>query len=133
MEYNGLLQKFPINRPLTEGERRLQLKQKVRIDTEPLYQLSVIRMNSTYLEMTDKYYGWKGSLVTIALPIFVALAGFFAALLYSSIFGGGDVRPAPIWFDVAIAAIPLPLLALLIWLFFKDAYTYTHYPMRMNR
>lgn len=133
MEYNGLLQKFPINRSLTEGERRLQLKQKLRIDTEPLYQLSVIRMNSTYLEMTDKYYGWKGSLVTIALPIFVALAGFFAALLYSSIFGGGDVRPAPIWFDVAIAAIPLPLLALLIWLFFKDAYTYTHYPIRMNR
>lgn len=133
MEYNGLLQKFPINRPLTDEERRLQLKQKIRIDADPLYQLSVIRMNSTYLEMTDKYYEWKGSLVTIAVPIAIGVTGFFVALLFSSIVGNSNVGPAPIWFDLALVVMPLPLIALLVWIFFKDAFTYTHYPIRMNR
>lgn len=105
----------------------------MRVDIEPRYQLSVIRMNSTFLEMTDKYYGWKGSLVTITVPIFLGLTGFFSAFLYISIVGSPDAGPAPVWFDIAIAVMPLPLLALLIWVFFKDAYAYTHYPIRMNR
>lgn len=135
MEYNGLIQKFPINRPLTEGERRLQLKQKVRIDAEPLYQLSVIRMNSTYLEMTDKYYGWKGSLVTVASPIASFVAVVFGYMLFHLYFGDWSHQetPTPAWVGIGLVAMSLPLIALTVWIFFKDAYTYTHYPIRMNR
>lgn len=133
MEYNGLLQKFPVGRPLTEAERRLQLKQGVRIECDPLYQLSVIRMNSTFLEMVDKYYAWKGLLVTLTVPIAIGIVGFFAALLLVVNNGGGVNSAPPVWFNIVIALMPLPLLAFLAWLFFKEAFTSTHYPMRFNR
>ena len=133
MEYNGLLQKFRVDRPLTDEERRLQLHQEVSIDAEPLYQLSVIRLNSTYLEMVDKYYAWKGVLVTISLPIALAVVLFFAAMLFAGGARGESGVPPPTWFYIAMAVMPLPLLALLIWLFLKEAFTYTHYPIRMNR
>ena len=131
MEYNGLLQKFPVNRPLTEDERRLKLEQKKSTGLEPLYQLSVIRMNSTFLEMVDKYYAWKGTLVTITVPIMVGVTAFFMFMLLIPP-SAGRAAP-PFWFYAAMATMPLPLLAFLIWLFFREAFAYTHYPIRMDR
>jgi hypothetical protein len=135
VEYNGLIQKFPVDRPLTDDDKRLQLKQKMRLDIEPRYQLSVIRMNSTFLEMTDKYYGWKGSLVTVAGPIAIWISIVFGYMLFHLYFGdwSHQSKPTPAWVGLVLISAFLPLLALLVWSFFKDAFTYTHYPIRMNR
>lgn len=130
MEYNGLIQRYPVDRPLTGEERSLQLHQPAATGIDPLDRLSVIRMNSTFLETVDKYYAWRGALVTVTVPTAMAVAGFFVALF---LFGrAGDDTP-PVWFLVTIALIPLPLLALLVWLFFKDAFLRTHFPTRFNR
>ncbi len=135
MEYNGLLQKFPIDRPLTGDERRFQLKQGASTGVDPLYQLSVIRMNSTFVEMVDKYYAWKGALVSIAVPIGVALAAVFGYLLFNLYAGAWSdpVTPTPLWVGVALVAMLAPMLVFLAWLFSKEAFTHTHYPMRFNR
>lgn len=60
MDFVGLIGKYRANRLLTEQERVHQLKQAQRCDVEPHYQMSVIQLNSTYLELVDKWYGGKG-------------------------------------------------------------------------
>ena len=67
MDYFGLIQKFKINRELTDEERTNQLKRKQRLEVVPTYGLAVTRMNSTFLESVDKFYGDKGFLSVIAL------------------------------------------------------------------
>ena len=80
MEFTGIFVKYPVNRPLTEQERAQQLKQGQRLNVEPLYQLSVIKMNFTYLESVDKWFGWKGFLTLVAL----------AFMLFSSAWSAGQ-------------------------------------------
>ena len=135
MEYNGLLQKFPVDRPLTEDERRLQLKQEASIGVEPSYRLSVIRLNGTFLEMVDKYYAWKGALVSVAVPIGVGLvivSGYFLFNLYAGAWSDPAV-PTPLWVGASLVAMLAPMLVFLTWLVSKEAFAYTHYPMRFNR
>lgn len=140
MEYTGLLQKYPVNRVLTEEERRLQLKQKQRLDVEPAYQLSVIRMNSTFMEVVDKYYGWKGMLTTACLAFMTLICG---GLLFVSIESVAEVlagrlppntSAAQQWANVA-GFIVVGMLFFLAgrWLLRKESFTYTHYPIRLNR
>ncbi|MDI1258275.1 hypothetical protein [Aquabacterium sp.] len=56
MEYSGLTTKYPIKRPLTELDRERQLHQGKPLQAEPAYQLSVIRADDEFLELTDKFY-----------------------------------------------------------------------------
>lgn len=135
MEYTGLIQKFPIDRPLTENERRLQLKQKERIETEPLYQLSVIRMNSTFLEMTDKFYSWKGLLTTFFLPAVIALTAFYTFILFKLYLGDWSRQetPTPWWMGAILIVTLVPFDFFFIWAFLKESFAFTHYPIRMNR
>ena len=60
MEYSGLIEKYKVDRSLSDEERALRLLQDVRLAVEPHYQLSVIRMNSTFLESVDKWFAWRG-------------------------------------------------------------------------
>ncbi len=76
MDYVGLLQKFKVDRPLTEAEFKYRLKHDEKTGIEPFYFWSTIRLNSTFLEVADKFYGDKGflTLVTlIAVPLVTAL------------------------------------------------------------
>ena len=75
MDLAGLVRKFAVNRPLSESELELRLLQKSRLNLSPHYQMSVIRMNSTYLETVDKWYLQKGMLTLIAIFGLVALVG----------------------------------------------------------
>ncbi|MFS2005508.1 hypothetical protein ACEN9F_17930 [Duganella sp. CT11-25] len=62
MDFLGLVVRYPANRPLSDQERAHHLKQKQGLNIEPHYQLSVVKMNSTYLESVDKWFGsatWK--------------------------------------------------------------------------
>jgi len=54
MDFAGLVGKVRANRLLTEFERQSQLYQKQRLDIQPDDQLSIIEINSTYLESVDK-------------------------------------------------------------------------------
>lgn len=141
MEYTGLLQKYPVNRELTSEERQLQLKQKHKLEIEPAYQLSVIKMNSTFMEVVDKYYGWKGVLTTTMLAgmaILCVMSLNIAADSATQLLSGrisGDLSAGALLaitaaFVLAFGVLPV---AACIWLLRKESFTYTHYPIRLNR
>lgn len=82
----GLIWKYKTDRPLTEEERELQLKQRVRLSNEPADQLALIAINSTYLESIDKYFSWKGWLTTwmlVAMALSVWAWAFLSLALWS--------------------------------------------------
>ncbi|TCS33316.1 hypothetical protein EDC30_11771 [Paucimonas lemoignei] len=96
MDYTGLISKYPVERPLSKEERSDQLKQKQRMEVMPHYDLSVIKINSTFVESVDKFYSYRGILTTCNL-IFAATIGFGLIATLATIFGDQD---APTWFFI---------------------------------
>jgi hypothetical protein len=135
MEFLGLLGKYRVDRPLDEQELCHRLKQNRRLNLSPHYQLSVIEMNSTYLETTDKWYGWKGVISAAMLAIILIFASGLLKFFYVTLTGGPEFRPAgdSWWILTTITAMSLPLLVAAAWTLSKESFAYTHYPMRFNR
>lgn len=132
MEYTGLIQKFKVNRSLTEEERRLRLDQRKRLEIQPEHQLSVIRMDSTVLELVDLYFAWKGALTTV-----VVVASFLLVWMIGDMAHVTFTTPGRIDSDWPYL-LPLGLLVLGALLFFGwvchfECFRYTHYPLRFNR
>lgn len=138
MDYTGLFPKFKINRPLTDEERELRFDQKKRIDCEPVHQLAVIKINSTYLETTDKFYAWTGWLATGMLLVGLLVT---VSLVATHIEAWAKVNWDEPFFDeftalnvmVAITIMFTPIIIASIWGFKLEAFRYTHYPIRFNR
>jgi len=135
MDFAGLIGKFRANRPLTEQEREYRLDQQERLDVAPHYQLGVIEMNSTSLEMVDKWYGERGTITAVMLTIVVGVIVFFGAMLHLALtrapdaVGGGD----DVGLLVFLAVLSAPLLAAAGWALRKEMFAYTHYPLQFNR
>lgn len=135
MNFSGLIKNHAIKRALTEQEISQQLKQKVRLDVNPHYQLCVIRMNSTYLESVDKWFGWKGVLSAVAIVIIVTFVALYSSLLHVSITRESN-SPDPnddTFVLVAAAVMIAPLLIAATWTLCRESFAYTHYPLRFNR
>lgn len=137
MDNLGLLLKFKVNRPLTEEERTYRVMQDKRLNIEPLNQLSTIRMNSTYLEMVDKYYGWKGYLTLFSLIVILIFTVAFLTLVSISVKRFDtltvDAKTEEVIFLAVIFFMSLPLILVGVWMFLKETFAYTHYPIRINR
>lgn len=138
MEYSGLIQKYKINRPLTEEEKAQQLKQKERLEVEPHYHLAVTRLNSTYLECVDKYYEWKGSLSFWMILVLILCVSVGIAVPYVLFIQSWDEiyqhRQTEALLVVALVfALFTPLFWLAAWGLLKESFAYTHYPIRLNR
>jgi hypothetical protein len=134
MDFAGLIGKFRTNRLLNEQEQQLRLRQKQRLDIEPHYQMSVIEMNSTYLESVDKWYGDKGTITGVTLTIISMLVALFAGLLHSSLTREtAGINSNDMGILIFAAVLFCPLIALAIWNLSKDAFSYTHYPLRFDR
>ena len=138
MEYSGLIQKYKINRPLTQEEKQLQLKQKKKIHANPDYLFATIKVNGTYLELADKYYGERGwltmgmGLVSCVCSWAIAMFGFgsLAAIMNPD----SLANKMEIHIVVAFAMLVLSfLLAFAIWGLRKEAFFLTHFPARLNR
>lgn len=139
MYYVGLIPKFKVNRPLGVEDRAMRLRQDRKLLLEPTSALSVIRMNSTYLEVADKFYPWKGSATAIMLICALMVISVPLGLI---LFIDGPVawkdmsisqKKEEVFFVLAITGMALPVIAVLIWLALKDSFRYTHYPIRLNR
>jgi hypothetical protein len=139
MDFTGVIVRFPTNRLLTDDERTYQLKQQRRLDITPRYQLSVIRMNSTYLESVDKWYGWKGLVTAIAMTVILmfALSGGAISVLMLLEAGGWIPITQPtdelLVFGLLSGALTLTMIGLSVHLLRKESFAYTHYPLRFNR
>ncbi|WP_124950328.1 hypothetical protein [Sulfuriferula thiophila] len=133
MQYSGLTGKYPVDRRLTQQERDDQLHQKQHLDIEPAYQLSVIRMNSTYLELVDKYFGWKGFMTTFMGSVFLILTWGLGSILLYSIMTPGRMEQDWVYLLFFFLVMGLPGYFFLYKGAHYEAFAYTHYPIRFNR
>lgn len=131
MEYTGLVQKFKVNRPLTDEERGLQLRQRHRGDLKPEHQLSVIRMNSTFLELVDVYFSWKGAITLAAIAGWSIVGG---GVLVAAIWSLFEPGPYDVWWNTILEiGFSAAFGAIAIWLARFECFRHTHYPIRFNR
>jgi len=119
---------FLVNRPLNDDEIANHLDIHRPASQRVHYDLSLTKLNSTFVECVDKWYSMRG---------FAAMAGggFAAVLLYALAVGFHILLSRPDFDGVlmlillgAVFTLWLPVKMLL-----SDAFTYTHYPIRFNR
>lgn len=138
MSWSGLMPKFKKNRPLTEYEIEDKLEIKTRRDDIPNHGVSVIKMNSTYMDTVDKFYAWKGVLTAPTLfgafPIFGGFIIFITCLTISSLYIDikGNSEDIIFGFWVFITLL-LSGLTFCCWVSLHECFKYTHYPIRFNR
>jgi hypothetical protein len=135
MEYFGLFPKFRLNRPLNEDEKKYQLKQRQASDLAGqsiMPDVKVIRINSGYLELVDKYYAGKG------FGSLIAAVGFFGAslLFLTTVI---DDFPSIGWkfgpheeMALAMSLICIPTMIMTFKLLKTEWFAWTHYPIRFD-
>lgn len=132
--YKGLITKFSVNRPLTLRDREYHLDQNQRLDVEPYPDLMVISLNSTCLEVVDKYFegrGFLGLLTIVALGMFAyGLWGALAGVLSTPTAATGEFGAKEL--AISITAIFMVASGVILWLGKADLFGYTHYPIRLN-
>jgi hypothetical protein len=131
MDATGLYQKYPVNRPLSPDEIRDHLPQNVQSSTMPWHGLGLIKMNSTYLEMVDKFYPEKGH-GPLCVCIMLSMLCFSTSPPLGFFFGLWQRMQEGEWgLVLAMLFLTLPLL-IAFWIFRREA-RYTHCPIRFNR
>jgi hypothetical protein len=135
MHYAGQLTKFKLNRPLSDYEKESVVSQKVRNDCEPEDAFNVIKQNSTFLEVVDMYYGWKGFMFSCAtfITVFVGfgLVSFYVMGLnkLENTEKLGQMLSVLVFLTIGFGGIIFCSTYALL----KEAFTYTHWPIRFNR
>jgi len=135
--FTGPIVKNPVNRPLTSLEKELRIPLKERSPSPPWYQLSVIRMNSTYLECVDATFGMKGMGSTMAQPLVLFTIWMGIEIPFGLL--SGHHSPHDTFLEVLLLAIVIFIgLWGMVWfltalLISKDCFRYTHSPIRFNR
>ena len=132
--YTGLIKKFPVNRLLTAQDRKFHLDQNERLDVRPYPDIVAIRLNSTYLEVVDKYFQGKGFLSLMALAFSALLLGFgmaiFSLAVTEVLQGDSDVTHIAY---TSVTGVVMALFGLgVIWFCRVEWRGYTHYPIRLN-
>ncbi|MDW5417067.1 DUF6708 domain-containing protein [Iodobacter sp. CM08] len=132
MNYLGLLGEYPVNRYLNDIEIANKLEQKTKLNIQPAHQLSTIKINSQFIELVDKYFMWKGHLAMFAMSAIV----LFTAMIVGTIVTG-FTRPGGMsggeWVVVFVLLIGVPPILFFFSKLKKEAFAYTHYPIRLNR
>ncbi|WP_202301027.1 DUF6708 domain-containing protein [Dryocola clanedunensis] len=128
----GLFFPFKVNRPLTKEEKQSRFVQgkRRRISGEAtvLDLDTVIRINSSYLEVMDKFYPTKGYVASFMMAFCILFIIFFFAIAKTTIFNGGDI---PSFFFVFFLCGGVVFYCTRFLL--KDWFQRTHYPVRFNR
>ena len=130
--------KYPVNRPLDDMERANYLPQKTPAPIPVAWpQLSVIKMNSTFLECVDLRFARKGFGTTFCIAALSIFAYFSLSLVLLGIEQWptleGDTVVEMLLFNVFALLISGLCIAFSIYLLTFECFHYTHYPMRFNR
>jgi hypothetical protein len=126
LDVKGMVGGFKVNRLLNDQEKEHRFNIRQAASSKPHYDLSLTRLNSTFVECVDKWYAMRG---------WAAMGGAAIAMVmgYGLI---GSLRDTFETFDAVAILISLGTLAVFsagLYLFTRDAFTYTHYPIRFNR
>lgn len=128
LDPHGMVGAYKVNRPLNDSEKQHRFDVNKPCSRQPHYELSLIKLNSTFVEGVDKWYSMRG---------FVAMGGGLFSLLFSLALTYGTftlLKRTP--FDFVFAGLLLATLGLVVCalhMLTRDAFTYTHYPIRFNR
>lgn len=140
MDYAGINARnlrFPVNRPLTEAERNEQLDPTRSTGVAPRIGLSLVKFNSTYIELVDRWYPVKGFNVWLSVMGALAFAPTSLYLLINLIILGEPFREDERWilwcFWIVIVALSIFIIGGIVWLFRSECFRWTHYPMRVDR
>lgn len=140
-DFKSILKRYEVipnvDRPITDKELQSQLHQRQPVEIEPHDVSSVVRLNSTFLEVTDIHYGWRGVLVTGALAGSHISYLLVTAALGTIVQDWGDYidnNAFGLIFGALLACIlSLGLLVALFSMFFYESFRFTHFPIRFNR
>ncbi|MDJ0038513.1 hypothetical protein QM637_22140, partial [Pantoea allii] len=128
----GLFFPFKLNRPLTREEKQSRFVQgkrrKVSGEAIVLDLDTIIRMNSSYLEVVDKFYPTKGYVASFMMAFCLLFTVFLLAIAKVAIFNSGDIPTFIFIFLICGVGIFYFFRFLL-----KDWFQKTHYPVRFNR
>ncbi|WP_433587618.1 DUF6708 domain-containing protein [Providencia alcalifaciens] len=121
-----MLVHFQINRFLNSNDLENHLRQGQRIERmvqqDLMSDLSLIKLNSTFLEVADAHYKDRG-FITLTLLFCTTLALYF---LVNALISPFDFN----WFPVAVS---IPVLLFILYFLKIECFIYTHYPIRFNR
>jgi hypothetical protein len=128
LDTQGMVAGYKVNRELNDTEKQHRFNIKVPASTHPHYDLSLIKFNSMFVECVDKWYAMRG---------WVAMGGgAIAALMGVIVVLGIQMVIDPKGYFLASLLLLLGALGVFtggLYLFTRDAFTYTHYPIRFNR
>jgi hypothetical protein len=129
MSYEGLIAGYDVDRPLTEEEHENHLLQNVPSRSPPNDRLSVIKMNSTFLECCDKFHESRGEVSAVFLTLSFGMLFLWLAFAFS--FHERDSFGNTFLFLTII----LSVILLVFWFVFlrRELFVWTHYPIRFNR
>ena len=140
MDYAGIdvrNLRFPVNRPLSDSERLGRLDKNVKASEDPCSLMSVIRVNSTFMELVDRWYPGKGFNAWLGLMAGLAYLPMSGYFLWNIIIFGPPFKADEQWIPWAFGLFILPVSVFIIagvyWLVRSECFRWTHYPMRLNR
>jgi hypothetical protein len=137
MEYDGLVVKYPINRPLNDEERQRQIEVGCATSFEPLEVFTSIWQTNHYAEFVDKYYAWKGIASGLLLGPLLAFSWIAVSFPAAVVTGLTKTPEAEKWMGWLTAvfgvAVGLFIVGMLLWGVLRESFTLTHFPIRFNR
>ncbi|XLZ68627.1 DUF6708 domain-containing protein [Massilia sp. SR12] len=105
-------------------------------DRTPHYQLSVIQLNSTFAEVTDRDYPVRGIITTLSLVFILGLAWYLVKIGMITT-NRWDVSTETtikdLWFMTFALTLCLTLSSILVFLLLRESFCFTHFPNRFNR
>jgi hypothetical protein len=94
-------------------------------------------MNSTFLELVDKFYAWKGLVTAFAMAAIGLLSWLLIMLTITiasdALAGDKDASSSGMFALAFMYLIFSPLIFAFLWMLLKESFHYTHYPIRLNR
>lgn len=102
---------------LVQGYRRDEIKQR-----DLMSDLSIIKLNSTFLEVTDVHYKDRGFITFVNL--------FFSSLMMYFFINAIFFLLAVDWFIISMS---ISILCCMFYFLKIECFIYTHYPIRFNR
>ncbi|WP_342595719.1 DUF6708 domain-containing protein [Salinicola lusitanus] len=122
--------KYKVDRKLTDEERLNYLDKGKKASEDICDELSVVRINGTYLELVDRWYADKGHAVVYG--VVGAVPAFAIALM--SINAVPDVNGVAATSLIAVAIFLMAVFCFaFLYLVHFEAFRKTHYPIRLNR
>ena len=126
----GRFTAYKVDRPLTDQEKADRLDRKRKLNAQVRDELSVIKINSTYMELVDRWYAPKGWSVIFA--VMMVLPFSYPAIAVPLI--ALERKEFTLWL-VAVGVLLFYGLCLWVaWYGFRlEGFRQTHYPIRLNR